>query len=108
MANPFISKFNSECQNCDSSVSQGEEMYAVNGSFVCTGCAVEGNNVCACGAYKKEQFPRCYNCTMEKKAGAPEVSGTLARVPKKVAPAIPDLDTIDYGDTSINIDDIPF
>lgn len=40
---------------------------------------------------------------------APAGEGYQAQAPKSSpAPSVPDLDTIDYGDSNINVDDIPF
>jgi single-strand DNA-binding protein len=38
----------------------------------------------------------------------PEGAPASGQNPTPVATAIPDLDTIDYGDSNINVDDIPF
>lgn len=62
MPNPFPSKFNSSCQNCDNHVDRGDSMYAHDGMFICQDCAVEGFLICDCGNYKKEQFKTCFNC----------------------------------------------
>jgi hypothetical protein len=70
MANPFPTKFNSECQLCGDYVEQGEFMFSIpdpDGDpevryFVCRGCARSGAHVCTCGKYKKEEFDVCYDC----------------------------------------------
>lgn len=41
-------------------------------------------------------------------AGAPSESGSTATPAAAMAASAPDLDTIDYGDANVNIDDIPF
>lgn len=63
MPNPFPSKFNSECQNCQNHVDRGDSMYAHDGMFICQYCAEEGDLICPeCKAYKKEQFKTCFSC----------------------------------------------
>ena len=65
MANPFRSKFKSSCGWCDTEVSEGDDMFAHEGEFICIECAVEANLVCECGNYKKEAFNTCYSCAMD-------------------------------------------
>ena len=62
MSNPFITKFDSECAQCASLVPAGEDMFAHNGEFICTACAENNDNVCACGKYKKANFEVCFDC----------------------------------------------
>lgn len=103
MANPFISKFNSICQNCQSHVERGALMYAVHGTFMCGSCAKEGDNICTCGGFKNEKFDSCYNCLMAKREARPVKAVAKAPVKTVLAPG-----EIEYGDTTINVDDIPF
>ena len=62
MSNPFETKFKSACQNCEDIVDEGEDMYVVDGLFVCRACANAGEHVCECGKYKKEEYDKCYDC----------------------------------------------
>ncbi len=68
MPNPFPNKFPSECINCDNFIETGELMYAHEKMFICGNCAVEGNLICECGNYKKEQYKVCFTCGQNKKA----------------------------------------
>jgi single-strand DNA-binding protein len=43
-----------------------------------------------------------------KSGGAPAPSGDTSSQAPAAASSAPDLDTIDYGDANVNIDDIPF
>ena len=73
MANPFTPQFNSTCQWCgDVCIADDDDMYAVDGDFICSDCAEENNNVCRCskhedGCYKfkKTKFDVCYTCNQE-------------------------------------------
>lgn len=68
MANPFETKFDSECSSCGGSVDQGCEMFAIGeGIFVCEECAESNGNVCKCGLYKSEDFGNCYKCYLKNK-----------------------------------------
>lgn len=90
MANPFPTRFNSECNSCGNHVEAGELMFAVDGMFVCKYCATENGNVCPkCGAFKKENFESCFKC-----------SNTVAK-PAWNKPDFVDEDEVDP-------DDIPF
>jgi len=62
VSNPFENQFNSECQQCGDEVEEGELMFAIDGQFVCDVCAESGDNVCACGNFKKSEYPTCYEC----------------------------------------------
>lgn len=62
MSNPFETKFDSECQDCGAEVLQGDDMYVVDGNFLCISCAEINGNVCDCGNYKKDDYDTCYEC----------------------------------------------
>lgn len=63
MSNPFPSRFDSTCNSCGETVYEGDDMYAVDGQFVCQKCAEENGNVCPnCGNYKDEKYETCYEC----------------------------------------------
>jgi hypothetical protein len=63
--NPFPSKFDSECQECEEMIEEGESMFSDNGQFICIACAEEKDAVCECGNYKKPEFPTCFECKDE-------------------------------------------
>lgn len=42
------------------------------------------------------------------KSGGGDGGFAPSQAPEKSAPSAPDLDTIDYGDANVNVDDIPF
>lgn len=65
MPNPFVTKFDSECQNCGSEVEEGDEMFSDDGEFICNECARERNIICDCGKKKKSSFEKCYECFKE-------------------------------------------
>ena len=44
----------------------GDQVYAVDGLFVCDRC-VPIANVCECGNFKKEEFEKCYECSQERR-----------------------------------------
>ena len=67
MSNPFETKFDSTCNSCGEVVPEGEEMYAVDGDFVCKKCAEENGNVCDCGNFKKTEYDECFECYEEGK-----------------------------------------
>ena len=63
MANPFPTKFNSNCNSCGESIPEGDFMYACDGQFVCEDCARENGNVCPeCCEFKKQEYKTCYEC----------------------------------------------
>jgi hypothetical protein len=66
MSNPFNTQFNSKCQSCGEEVPEGELMYAIDDQFVCEDCASEGDNICECGNFKKEEYDTCYNCKFDE------------------------------------------
>ena len=41
---------------------KGEEMFVVDGQFVCERCADENGNVCDCGNFKNDGYETCYDC----------------------------------------------
>lgn len=62
MSNPFTQQWLSQCDSCGDDIDPGDVVYAVDGSFVCRGCAEENDNVCECGNFKKSEFEKCYEC----------------------------------------------
>ena len=66
MANPFPTKFDSECAGCGETVYENDDMFYDRGEYVCPACAAEQDVVCECGQYKKPEFETCYECKMEK------------------------------------------
>lgn len=62
MTNPFNAEFDSNCQSCDELIEIGEAVYADEGEFICTACAVESGIVCECGEYKKPEYNTCWDC----------------------------------------------
>ena len=66
MANPFHTQFDSRCHGCDDEVEEGELMYANEGSFLCSECALGEDIVCQCGKYKKTSYTTCYECRFGK------------------------------------------
>lgn len=67
MANPFKTKFKSQCQGCGDYIGRGDLMYAVEGAFMCEKCAREVDAVCECGNFKKEKFNSCFECNQTTK-----------------------------------------
>ncbi len=65
MPNPFPAKFNSTCDSCGNEIYEEEEIYAIDGDFLCGSCADANGNVCECGNYKKEEYEECFECKME-------------------------------------------
>jgi hypothetical protein len=66
MANPFPTKFDSQCQQCESMLDRGDLMYAHDDLFICPDCAEEAGVVCDCGNFKKEDYKKCYDCSQIK------------------------------------------
>lgn len=66
MANPFETKFDSECQECGSFVWEGDLMYSNDGTFLCKDCATLAEIVCACGNFKKDTFKTCFDCNKKE------------------------------------------
>lgn len=62
MANPFRTKFKSQCQSCGKKIPQGEEMFAHGGMFICEEEAEREDVICDCGNYKKAEYPTCFVC----------------------------------------------
>ena len=69
MANPFLAKFDSQCNECGEDMLEDEDLvYAIDDMFICQSCAVEQNRVCEdCDNIKKEEYDCCYQCYMKKK-----------------------------------------
>jgi hypothetical protein len=65
MANPFKTKFKSTCQSYGEIVEEGDDMFAIDGQFVCEQCAEAGDNICECGNFKKEEYDTCFDCHEE-------------------------------------------
>ena len=66
MANPFRTKFDSQCMNCEDMLDQGDLMYAMSQLFICPACAVEAGVVCNCGNFKKAEYKKCYTCSQDR------------------------------------------
>ena len=66
MSNPFPARFNSKCNSCGDPIYEGEDTFAVDGNFVCKGCAEANDNVCECGSFKKNSFEKCFYCHNEE------------------------------------------
>lgn len=62
MSNPFITRFDSRCGSCGDIVYEGDEMFAVDGEFICRDCADINDNICECGQFKREEFETCFDC----------------------------------------------
>lgn len=62
MSNPFPAHFDSTCDWCGDPIDEGDTTYAVDGSFHCEQCARDGNNVCDCDNFKKEEYETCFDC----------------------------------------------
>lgn len=63
MSNPFPAKFGSICSACEAQIPQGDDMYAVDGQFICKQCADDAGNVCPdCGNFKPSEYDQCYDC----------------------------------------------
>ncbi len=67
MANPFKTKFVSNCQSCGETCFENDLMFAVDGMFVCEECAKENDNICKCGNFKKSEYKECYICSQSDK-----------------------------------------
>ena len=67
MSNPFKARYDSACQQCGEQICTGDDCFHVEGSFVCQGCAEEGDNICECGKFKKDEFDKCYECFIDEK-----------------------------------------
>lgn len=68
MANPFPARFDSTCDSCgDPLYTYDDDVFVIDGIFVCEDCARRGNNVCdSCGKYKKSEYDQCYECFMDE------------------------------------------
>lgn len=62
MANPFFNRFDSKCDACGDWMEEDSMVYAHDGGFICSGCAVGADVVCECGNYKKDGYETCYTC----------------------------------------------
>lgn len=60
--NPFPARFNSDCSECGELIEEGDETFAIEGSFVCWNCAEATDNICVCGKFKKADFVECWEC----------------------------------------------
>lgn len=61
--NPVPAFPNTQCDQCDSGIPEGDDVYLMDGQKYCGDCADENGNVCDCGSFKKEEFPECYDCS---------------------------------------------
>ena len=66
MSNPFKAQFDSTCNSCGAEIFDGDDVYAVDGDFVCEDCAEENGNICECGNFKKAEYEKCYECFNNK------------------------------------------
>ena len=62
MANPFPNRFDSECQECECELLEGDTVFADDGNFICEDCAEGREIICECGNYKKKQYSTCFDC----------------------------------------------
>ena len=65
MANPFPAHFDSNCQSCGDDIWENDNVFVVDGQFVCPSCAKEAGNVCDCGNFKKSEYDECFDCHNE-------------------------------------------
>lgn len=66
MSNPFPNRFTSKCNSCGTTLYEGDMVFAADSMFVCENCAEANDNVCGCGNFKKENFPKCYSCNKQE------------------------------------------
>jgi hypothetical protein len=62
MTNPVEAFKDTKCEGCREVICQDEELYFTDDGKLCRDCAEDEDYVCACGAYKKSDYERCYKC----------------------------------------------
>jgi hypothetical protein len=55
------------CEWCGDTISEGDEIFFLSGEKVCFHCLWHKGYVCACGARKNPKFARCYMCNVAAK-----------------------------------------
>ena len=62
MSNPAPAYRGTHCDGCGHEVEEGEDIFFEDGQKYCESCARDGDNICDCGQYKKEEYKTCYDC----------------------------------------------
>ncbi len=66
MPNPVEAFRGTNCDNCDTEVEEGEDLFFYENDKLCASCAEEVNIICKCEKFKKPEFDQCYDCVQGK------------------------------------------
>ena len=67
----MICNWATDCERCGGHVEEGDDIYFATGHLgrrekICWMCAFMNGLVCTCGSAKKQGYPTCYDCKIER------------------------------------------